>query len=508
MMPGDPQQATLDELLRRTAASRPDALALCDPPNRLDFTEGAPRRLTYAQADHIVSAIAGRLRRLGLPGGATIALQLPNTVECVLTVLGVLRAGMIAAPLPILWRRADAAAALNRVGAKALVTVSRIGATDHCQLAMSVAAEVFPIRYVCSFGTALQDGVIALDDTLESSPLLDREFAHAADGPADVAAVTFEVTPDGHLPVARNHAELIAGGQALRLEASLQDGATLLVSCGANSFAGLALGIVPWLLTGGTLVLHHAFDAATFAEQCRSEGCDTVMLPGPSIAPIAQAGLLAHAELRSLVALWRAPERLPAGSSWRHAQAELTDVLAFGETGLIAARRGAAGQPAGIPLGAVQAPRGAFQAATVLETSVTRHGTLALRGPMVPQRPCPPGDERLPARCFTTDERGFADTRYPCRADPNVDELVVTGPPPGIVGVGGYRFMPARLQELVDRAAPDAMLAALPDALSGHRLAGSAPDRAAARQALQDLGLNPLVAGAFGERRRTAAIRS
>lgn len=495
MTPHDPQQMTLDGLLRRNAQSRPDAVALCDPPNRPDFTEGAPRRLTYAQADHIVSAIAGRLRRLGLPAGATVGLQLPNTVESVLAFLGVLRAGMIAAPLPILWRRADASAALNRVGAKALVTVSRIGATDHCRLAMDVAAEVFPIRYVGSFGRALQDGVIALDDTLEPSPLLDRPdgFARETDTSTDAAAVTFEVTPDGPMPVARTHAELIAGGQALRLEAALQDGGTLLVSCGAGSFAGLALGIVPWLLTGGTLVLHHAFDAAAFAEQCRNECCDAVVLPGPLVAPIAQAGLLAHAELRSLVALWRAPERLPTGSSWRHPQAELTDVLAFGETGLIAARRGGAGQPAGIPLGAVQAPRGAFQAATVLETSVTRHGTLALRGPMVPSG--------------ATDERGFADTRYPCRADAPVDELVVSGPPPGIVSVGGYRFMPARLQELLDRAAPEAMLAALPDALSGHRLAGSAPDRAAARQALQDLGLNPLVGGAFGERRRVAAIR-
>ena len=60
-----------------------------------------------------------------------------------LTLLGVLRAGMIAAPLPLLWRRADAAAALGRLGAKAIVTASRIGDFDACAMAMQVAAESF-----------------------------------------------------------------------------------------------------------------------------------------------------------------------------------------------------------------------------------------------------------------------------------------------------------------------------------------------------------------------------
>ena len=102
-----------------------DAIALADPPNRQSFTDGAPRRLTYAEVDRIVSAIAGRLRRLGLTTDAVVGLQLPNTVEAVLTFLGVLRAGLIAAPLPLLWRRADAIAALNRLGAKTIITSAR-----------------------------------------------------------------------------------------------------------------------------------------------------------------------------------------------------------------------------------------------------------------------------------------------------------------------------------------------------------------------------------------------
>src|SRR5947209_633650 len=75
---------TLDDLFRRAAARRPDAIALADPPNRESFTDGPPRRLTYAQADRAIAAIGSRLRRVGLHTDAIVAIQLPNTVESVL----------------------------------------------------------------------------------------------------------------------------------------------------------------------------------------------------------------------------------------------------------------------------------------------------------------------------------------------------------------------------------------------------------------------------------------
>ena len=116
MILGDPAQApaqaprgqirvSIDEMFRRLAERRPDAPALADPPNRKNFTDGAPRRLTYAEADRMVAAIAGRLRRMGLPVDAVIGVQMPNIVENILAMLGVLRAGMVVAPLPLLWRR-------------------------------------------------------------------------------------------------------------------------------------------------------------------------------------------------------------------------------------------------------------------------------------------------------------------------------------------------------------------------------------------------------------------
>ena len=162
---------TLDELLRRAALRRPDALAVLDPPNREAVVGGKPRSLTYKQAEHVVSAIAGRLRRMGLHTDGIVALQMANTVESLLTLLGVLRAGLIAMPLPALWRRSEMVAALSRVSPTALIVSGRMGTTDHYALAMQVAAEIFPIRYVCGYSAGAPDGLVPFDNLFDMGKL-------------------------------------------------------------------------------------------------------------------------------------------------------------------------------------------------------------------------------------------------------------------------------------------------------------------------------------------------
>jgi non-ribosomal peptide synthetase component E (peptide arylation enzyme) len=493
---------TLDAIFRRTVARRPAAIALVDPPNREAFTDGAPRRLSYAQADRIVSAIAARLRRLGLGTDAVVAMQLPNTVEAVLTVLGVLRAGMIAAPLPLLWRRADLVAALRRSGAKAIVTASRVGGVDHGDHAAQAAAELFPVRFVCGFGSRLKDGVMPFDELLteqpeDAPPATERE----GDPAAHVAVVTFDVTPQGLVAVARNHAELVAGGLAMLLESRIEQDATILACCTTSSFAGLALTVAPWLLAGGTLLLHQPFDPDVFAMQCSHGNGLTVALPAALVPRLAAAGLLAHPAIKTVIAVWRTPERMMASPPWCSGHAGLVDVSTFGETALFGALRGADGKPEQLPAGVLRTPRGAADAVTVLELVRTETGTLAVRGPMVPQHPFPPGAERTPAPHVRADAEGFADTGYACRLERDSGALAVTRPPPGLVTVGGYRFMLRDLEETVRRADRDAGLAALPDTLSGHRLAGHAADPESVRAALAANGVNALLVDAFVDRR-------
>jgi len=405
----DGNRQTLDDLFRRAGVRRADAMALSDP----------SRSLTFAQADCAISALAVRLRALGLATDAVVATHLPNSVEGAIALLGILRAGMIVAPLPLLWRQKDVVAALSHIGAKAIVTFD--GQAD---IAMQVAAELFQIRAIAGFGRDLPDGVVPLDDVFMSGateffqPSTRRSAAHAA-------AITFDITLDGIVPVTRSHSELIAGGLSAFREAGIAQDETILSSIPPSSFAGIAITLVTWLFGGGTLALHHGFDPVIFAEQCRAHDAMTVVLPGPALTAIVGAGLLN--QLKTVLALWRVPEQLVAAAPWQ-GDAALTDIASFSETDLLAARRGPDGMPASIP-------------------------------------------------------------------DDAAD---------GLVRVGFYRFRQDGIDVAVTAADPDAIIAALPDALLGQRLAGSAPTPADIATQLQDRGVHALIAGAFRLRPKAA----
>jgi hypothetical protein len=131
------------------------------------------------------------------------------------------------------------------------------------------------------------------------------------------------------------------------------------------------------------------------------------------------------------------------------------------------------------------------------EIILTPKGTLGLRGPMVAIAAYapPPTDGLIPQQ-----PRDYVDTEYAARLDRSTGGLAITAPPSGIMTVGGYRFQSSDLQEWGRRLGQGAMLTALPDRLSGHRLAGRAKDNARARDALLELGLNPLMVEAFRDR--------
>ncbi len=503
-----PSRLTIEDIFRLHARRRPDALALTDAANREVFTDGEPRRLTYAEADRMVAAIAGRLRRMGLPTDTVVGIQLPNIVESILAMLAVLRAGMIVAPLPLLWRRADTVAALARVGAKALITCGHVGAFNHGQFALGVAADVFSIRYVCGFGKNLPDGVVSFEDLFTAEKLdpdlpLDRERQHNA--AAHVAAITFDIGEGGVAPVARNHAELLAGALAVLLEGRLAQDASILSTIAPSSFAGICLTLLPWLLTGGTLTLHHPFDAGILARQRREGRCSTLILPGPVAFRLGDTGAFSVEGPACVIAAWRSPELLAGSPAWREPDTDLVDVPIFGEVAVAPARRGADGRPSPLPVGPIIAPRGSTGGVVVGELMQTDAGTVAARGPMVPRHSFPPGIERSGLPCFEIGHTGSVDSGYTCRIDSITGAIVVTGPPSGIVSVGGYRFPLRDLQDVISRIDSAATLVALPDPILGQRLIGNAADRDTMQAALNAVGVSPIVITAFRDRCDAAA---
>jgi hypothetical protein len=427
-----------------------------------------------------------------------IAVQLPNTIEFMLTVLAAHRAGLVVALFPQLWRQAELVAALNRTSARAIVTMSKIDGVNHADFAMNAAAEAFSIRHVCGFGADLPEGMASLDQALVRPSETARAIVH--DG-RKAAIISFDMTADGFRAVPRTHLSVIAGGLALSLESDVPQGTTLMSAFAPTSFAGLTSSLAIWLLSGGSLVLHHPFDDDVLAQQIRENNCDTLVAPAPLALRLDELDLASHLpSLRNVIGMWRAPEQVASSANWTAQEASLTDAYLFGEAGLFGARRPAEdGVPAPIKPGPHGAPRELPGSSIAGEILLTPKGTLGLRGPMVAiaayAPPPPPSDSLIPQA-----PRDYVDTEYAARLDRGTGEIFITAPPSGIMAVGGYRFLSSDLQEWGRRLGQGALLTALPDRLSGHRLAGRAQDNARAREALSELGLNPLMVEAFRDR--------
>jgi hypothetical protein len=488
---------TLDGLFRRLLARQPDALALADPPDKTRVTGQPPQRLTFAQTDRAIAALAAHFAEAGLPANSVIAVQLPNTVEFVLTVLAAHRAGLVVALLPQLWRQAELTVALNRTGARAIVTMSRIDGVGHADLAMNAAVEAFSIRHVCGFGSDLPEGMACLGEVIAGAPTAGPSATQ--DG-RRAAIISFDVTAEGFRAVPRTHLHLIAGGLAVSLESGVPQGSTILSALAPSSFAGITSSLAIWLLSGGALVLHHPFDADVLEQQSNNQACDVLVAPASLALTLAEAGMLSRMPaLRHVIGLWRAPEQVASSPAWLAEQAALTDVYLFGEAGLLAARRTEDGAPNPILPGPQRAPGDAEDASITGEILLTAKATLALRGPMIPVAAYAPS--ALSGNSLTAQPPlDHVDTGYAARLDRTTGSLCITAPPPGIMAVGGYRFLAHDLQEWAKRLGQGALLTALPDRLSGHRLAGRAQDNARAREAFLELGLNPLMAEAFRDR--------
>ncbi|MFD2180993.1 AMP-binding protein [Rhodoplanes azumiensis] len=499
-------RVTFDDLIARAIARAPDAVALVDAPHRPTACGGRPLSLTWVEVDRIVSNIAQRLRALGLPTDAVVALQGPGTAEQILALLGIVRAGMIAAPLPLLWRRAELREALSRVGAKAIVAAGRVGEMRLVDLAMTAAADCFTVRCVAGFGPDLPDGMVPLDPLLTepsrgSVPPVDRPVNPAA----HVAVVTFDTDLGGPVAVGRNQVELLAAGLSIALECRMEHATTVVSTLQPSSLAGLSTGLVPWLLLGGTLALHPPFDAGVLGDQLDALDARVLAVPGPLAQRLAEAGVLGRAaKLASVIAVWRTPERLAAAADWTIRDCALVDLQVFGETGLIAARRGTDGRPAAITAGAVTAPRTTPGATLVAEIARSDLGTLKIRGSMVPRYPFPPGAERGTAPFLQVGPDLYVDTRQPCRVEKATNVLTVTAPPSGFVSIGGYRVALAEIERVTDEIAPGTTLLALPDILMGQRLFGHAGHGEETRAALIERGVSPLVVAAFRDRRAAA----
>jgi len=388
---------SLDDLFRETAGAHPDRLAIVDAPDRAEWTGGAPRQVTYAEAEHDIRRLAAFFAAIGLGPDHVIGIQAPNTVETVIAVLGALRAGLIVSPLPLHWRQKNVLEALNGIGAKGLIAADRIETRQVASSARDIAAELFGLRFVFGLGKDIPDGLIELAPVIAemSDEMTEVELEASADR---TATICWSRSGEETLPVTRCHNHWIAAASHLLAELDLPDAASVLVPYSLSGLTGLGAGILPWLMKGGTLHLHHPTSLSGLTAHANEVSADVVLTPGP-LVQLMDKGLTSSKT--KIVAAWNIAAPEPQAFVPGH---DIIDLHLADEYALVAKARGPSARVHATALGKHSGSQGCESGPALLEIDITGTGdageqsTLLVKGPMVGEVGWPtlPGRAKLP----------------------------------------------------------------------------------------------------------------
>ena len=368
-------ETTLCELFESAAAKTPGKLALIDPPNKKDVIDGEPYRLTYGEVARAVDNLGRAFASLGLVRDDVVAFLLPNTVEQVIVLLAAFKHGLIASPIPLLWREHELTAALPLVAPRVLITATNITGRNHSELICAMAAEHMTVRAVMAFGENVPDGVIALDGIF-SEPGAADEQSPEPPGANDVATVCWTGcdTP-APCPVPRSHNQWIAAGMMQLLESDIGQDTVLLTPYPLTGLISIGAFLAPWLLTGCTLCLHHPFDADAFIRQLEADGVTVTGLPPAVIDHLKGEGVFdadgQGSNLKVLNCIWPGP-LLPKDAEEHAADLMIPviDMRGFGEMAYQARKRVAGERPGVLDHGELHYPTNRPGGAVLLQTRV------------------------------------------------------------------------------------------------------------------------------------------
>ena len=299
---------TLDEHFRANVAAHPNREAVVDAANRMEFTDGAPRRRTYAKLDAEVARMAQVLLDHGLARDDIIIVQLPNGIEQYVVYLACARLGLIVSPVPVQYREHELEHVLRITRARAIVTCTRIGRHAHAAMFLALCAHNPAIACVLCFGENVPKGVVPLDLALAEAHDTRRVAEYCAETPVtanDVFTVCWtsgtEASPKG---VPRSHNEWLVVAPAIIEGAGLSPGCRLLNPFPLVNMAGLSTNFAAWLLLGATVVQHHPFNLTVFLDQIRDESIDyTVAAPAILNQLLQKPELLEGIDFKRLAAI-------------------------------------------------------------------------------------------------------------------------------------------------------------------------------------------------------------
>lgn len=288
---------TLWSCFARNAEATPHRLALRDPPNRAAFAAGEPQSLDYAALRRAALRMARQLAGLGIGRGDIVLAQLPNVAESIVMLLAAARLGCIFSPAATQFRAHELRHLLDKARPKLVLTFGTIDGFDHAGLWLELCRD-FPDTRVAAW--AAPPGVLDMAALSDEAGLPDE-----IPGASTPLTLCWTSGTEGKVKgVVRDHRRWLCFDDAVTEIANLQPGATLLNPFPVANLAAYVGFVLPWLKTGGTLVMHHPYNLPVFAAQLSAGSVDFTATPPALLNLILQREEIAsQIDLRSLRAI-------------------------------------------------------------------------------------------------------------------------------------------------------------------------------------------------------------
>jgi fatty-acyl-CoA synthase len=270
----------VDEVLKHACASAPDRPALLVP-----FQE---TRLSFAQLDAEVEAVALGLTTLGLERGDRLGIWSPNRLEWILTLFAAARLGLVLVNINPAYRSGELEFALRLTGCRALVFPARHKGSDYAGVLRELlpdlahaspghlTTEAFPaLRVLIQLGPDPLAGALSFDEVKAVGRATALRAERVRHDPDEVFNIQFTSgttgTPKG---AALTHFNIVNNGffvgEGMRLGAEDR----VCIPVPLYHCFGLVLGVLAAMTHGAASVLPgEGFDALTVLETVAHEQC-------------------------------------------------------------------------------------------------------------------------------------------------------------------------------------------------------------------------------------------
>jgi len=286
----------------------PDRVCLVDPPDKEQLVGLTPERLTYRELDRAVDATAESFLRMGIQKDDIIIVQLPNCWELAMLYLAIARAGALICAVPTQWRESELRYVGELTQARAFITVEEFNDFKHGEMVEKLRAKLPNLKHIIYLQELREMG------KGEITGKLDEVKIDANDIFSLCWTYGTEIEPKG-CPLSHNN-WIIEGRGKLELT-GIRKGETLLTAGPLINIASVGTTYIPWLMVGGTFVLHHPFRPVIWMRQMIEEKVNYTLVVPALVNTIAKHHLIDKFDLsavRSITiggappALWSAQE--------------------------------------------------------------------------------------------------------------------------------------------------------------------------------------------------------